>query len=171
MDPELLTWIFLGGGLLLMVLELMLPSGVSFFLGISAVLVAALRFLGLELGPAASVFLWLVISSALVLTLRPFLMRHFGGESSQKLADEDVEAMDREVEVVEQVGGLGHEGRIRFRGATWSARTLEGRLPAGAKARILYRDNLTWIVEPAAGFLAEPVSDDRRFGKGEREKG
>lgn len=164
MDPELLTWIFLGGGVLLMILEAMLPGGVAFFLGVGGVLVAALRALGLAMGPAMSVFVWLVLSTALVLTLRPILVKYFGGESSVKITDEDFEAMDKEVEVVEPVTPDSNEGRIRFRGATWRARSLEGKLPAGSRARIVYRENLTWIVEPAAGYLEEPLENGEREG-------
>ena len=155
MDAEWWTWIFLGGGLLLMVLETMIPGGVAFFLGLSGVLLAALRVLGLVVDPMLSVGLWLALSAGLVLTLRPVLMRYFGGASSFKLANEDFEAMDKIVQVVEPVGELGEEGRIRFRGATWAARSLEGQLPAGAEARILYRDNLTWVVEPTGDLLGE----------------
>lgn len=157
MDSELLTWIFFGGGLLLVFLEAALPGGVSFFLGVGGVFVAALRALGLLTDPAWSLFAWLVISAGLVVALRDVLVKHFGGEYSVKLADEDFEAMDQEVEVLEDVYPDNDEGRIRFRGAEWSARTLEGKLPAGTKATIKYRDNLTWIVEPASGYVAEPL--------------
>jgi hypothetical protein len=67
--------------------------------------------------------------------------------------------MGQTVTVVEPVDDES-AGRIRFRGATWDARTTEGRLPKGAEARILYRDNLTWIVEPVDhAALDEEFSD------------
>lgn len=160
MDPQVITWLFLGGGLLLIVLETVLPAGVSFFLGLGGVLVGALRGLGVVTDPAVSVILWLVLSAALVFALRDLMVSYFGGESSVKMADEDFEAMDQVVEVVEPVTPLNSEGRIRFRGATWQARSVEGRLPEGTKARIKYRDNLTWIVEPATGYIAEPLQED-----------
>jgi hypothetical protein len=75
-------------------------------------------------------------------------MRFVRGETSLSLTDEDAEAMGETVMVVEQVGEE-EPGRIRYRGATWEARAVEGTLPKGAEAALLYRDNLTWIVEAA----------------------
>lgn len=155
MDATTLTWLFLAGGLLLMVLEAALPGGVAFFLGVGGLIIGALRVVGVLSDPITSVFLWLLVSTGFVLALRPLLMRHFGGRSSTRLADEDYEAMDRVVDVVEPVTDHDDSGRIRFRGANWAARSREGRLPAGSKAQIKYRDNLTWIVEPAPGYVPE----------------
>lgn len=148
MDSELLTWIFLGGGLALMILETLIPGGVSFFLGLSGILIGALRFFGIMLDPSTSIMAWLGISIGLILIFRPLLMKYWGGESSVKLADEDFEAMDQIVEVVEPVNDLDNSGRIRFHGISWQARTLKGELKPGQKAKIKYRDNVTWIVEP-----------------------
>lgn len=147
MDPELITWIFFLGGLLLMLLETILPGGVAFFLGAGGLVIAALRVLGLLLDPVTAVLTWVFLSTALTIALRPIAMRYFGGEVSMQITDEDAEAMGQTVLVIEKVGEET-PGRIRFRGAEWDARTLEGRLPKGAEARILYRENLTWIVEP-----------------------
>ena len=159
--PETLTWVFLVGGGLLMLLETIVPGGVLFFLGLSGCLVAALRFLEVLTDPVASVFVWLVASLVLVVAGAPFLRKYFGGSSSYKLADEDYEAMDQVVTVLEDVTEEGLEGRIRFRGASWRARTLEGSIPAGAHARIVYRDNLTWIVEPAGPPELDLPGDER----------
>lgn len=148
MDSELLTWIFLGGGLALMILETLIPGGVSFFLGLSGILIGALRFFGFLVEPSTAIMAWLGISIGLILVFRPLLMKYWGGESSVKLADEDFEAMDQIVEVVEPVNDLDNSGRIRFQGISWQARTLKGELQPGQKAKIKYRDNVTWIVEP-----------------------
>lgn len=148
MDGETLTWIFLIGGILLMLLETFVPGGVSFFLGVSGVLVGALRLLGILADPGSSVLAWLLSSIALILLMRPLVMKYWGGESYFKLADEDYEAIDEIVEVIEPVNSMDNSGRIRYQGISWQARTLEGKLPEGSKARIKYRDNVTWIVEP-----------------------
>lgn len=147
MDAELLTWAFLLGGVLLMILETVLPGGVAFFLGVGGLLTAGLRLLGLVSDPVVSVLVWMFVSTGLTIALRPLAVRYLGGDFSLAMTDEDAEAMGQTVTVVEPVDAES-KGRIRFRGATWDARTTEGRLPKGAEARILYRDNLTWIVEP-----------------------
>ena len=147
MDAEILTWIFLGGGLFLTLLETFIPGGISFFLGVSGMLVGALRFFGLLLNPGLSVALWLVMSVILVMAFRPLLKKYWGGESTFKLADEDFEAMDQVVEVTEPINSIDNSGRIRYQGISWQARSDRGEIEAGTKAKIKYRDNLTWVVE------------------------
>ena len=159
MDPSLITWIFFVGGMLLMLLETILPGGVAFFLGAGGLVIAALRALGLLVDPVTAVLVWVFLSTALTIALRPIAMRYFGGDISMKMTDEDAEAMGQTVKVIEAVGEE-RPGRIRFRGAEWDARTTEGRLPKGAEARILYRDNLTWIIEPIDYAQLEHDADD-----------
>ena len=148
MDSELITWLFLGGGILLMLIETVVPGGVSFFLGVSGVLVGALRFLGLLSEPTSAILAWLFTSIALIVLMRPLMKKYFGGETSFKLADEDFEAIDEVVEVTEPINEFDNSGRIRYQGISWQARSLEGKLEKGQKARIRYRDNVTWVVEP-----------------------
>lgn len=148
MDGELLTWVFLAGGVVLMILEMLLPGGVSFFLGLGGLFVGLLRYFGIMTSTESSVITWLVSSIGLLVLIRPLLIKYWGGDSFFKLPDEDFEAMDQIVEVVEPVNSEDNSGRIHFQGISWQARTLEGQLPKGAKARIKYRDNVTWIVEP-----------------------
>ncbi len=148
LDPTLLTWTFVVGGALLMLIEAVVPGGIAFFLGLGGVVVGGLRALGLLVDPLSSIVTWVFLSTGLTIALRPLMLRFVQGDVSLAMTDEDAEAMGETVTVVEAVGPES-PGRIRFRGATWDARTLEGRLPDGAEAQLLYRDNLTWVVEPA----------------------
>lgn len=148
MDDDTLTWIFLTAGTILMILEFMLPGGLAFFLGFSAVMVGMLRWLGILADPGVSVMTWLFLSVGLTVAIRPFIKKYFIGESTFKTADEDVEAAGQIVEVIEQVSSENDYGRIRYNGITWQARALDGVIPAGTKARISYRESTTWIVEP-----------------------
>lgn len=148
MDGETLTSIFFFGGIVLMIIETFVPGGVSFFLGLSGVVVGFLRWLGVLADPVTSIITWLFSSVALILAMRPLLKKYWGGESSYKLANEDVEAMDQIVDVIEPINAEDNSGRVRFQGISWQAKTLEGKIPAGSKAKIRYRDNVTWIVEP-----------------------
>lgn len=153
MDGETITLVFLVGGILLMLLETVVPGGVSFFLGLSGLIVAGLRWFGILADPAVSVLIWLFSSIGLILLMRPLIKKYWGGETSWKPADEDLEAMDQLVEVTQPVNALDNSGRIRFQGSVWQARTMEGEIEAGQKAVIKYRDNVTWIVEPADDYL------------------
>jgi len=146
LDPTFLTWIFLVGGLLLLFFEVVVPGGVALFLGLGGVVVAALRFIGLLTDPLTAVVAWALLSAGLTVALRPVALRYFGGDSITGITDENAETMGQTVTVIEPVSA-DKPGRVRFRGAAWDARTLEGKLPEGAEARIVYRDNLTWVVE------------------------
>ena len=159
MDNEMLTWIFFIGGILLMLLESLLPSGFALVLGFSGILVGLLRFLGLLFDPTTATLAWFLTSMVLTVGALPFIKKYFGGESTFKVADEDYEAMDQIVDVVEDINDNNNEGRIRYQGISWQARTIDGDVPAGSQVRIKYRDNTTWIVEPIN--LVKPTSTVR----------
>jgi inner membrane protein len=72
-------------------------------------------------------------------------------ERGYELEDEDVDAYGHIVEVIEPVSPDDHKGRIAFRGSTWTATSATEPIPAGARARVVYRDNITWVVEPYDG--------------------
>jgi membrane protein implicated in regulation of membrane protease activity len=147
MEGDLLTWIFMIGGVLLIFLEAIVPGGVAFLLGLSGLGVGAIRYFGFLDDPLTAVVVWLLSSTVMTIAIRPFINKYFKGESSTKFADEDYEAMDQVVEVIEPVTDLNNSGRIRFQGISWQARSVEGEIPAGSQVRIKYRDNTTWIVE------------------------
>jgi membrane protein implicated in regulation of membrane protease activity len=144
---ETITWIWLIAGILLIATELFLPGLVVCFLGAAAIIVAILRWFGLIPGLMESFTVWFVTSIVLLLGLRHFLLKWIPSESSYDLTDEDVIAVGSIVDVVETVSDSGKQGRIRFAGTTWPAITRQGTLLAGQKARLLYRDNLVWVVE------------------------
>jgi membrane protein implicated in regulation of membrane protease activity len=83
----------------------------------------------------------------LTIAIRPFIKKYLKPESSFKYADEDYEAMDQIVDVIEDIDEDSNSGRIRLDGISWRAKSLEGNIKAGEKARIQYRENTTWIVE------------------------
>jgi len=147
-DPTLITWAFAVGGLLFMLLETVLPGGVAGFLGLGGLVIAGLRAVGILMDPWTAIITWIFLSVGFTIALRPIAMRYVQGEISLDLTDEDAEAMGQTVTVVSEIGA-DEPGRIRFRGAEWDARAVEGQLPEGAEAKLLYRDNLTWFVKPA----------------------
>lgn len=154
MDGNMLTWIFLVGGVILMILEAVLPSGLSLILGFSGLLIGLIRLMGFLNDPTTATLAWVITSVVLTIGALPFIKKYFGGESSYKFADEDYEAMDQIVDVVEPINDENNEGRIRYQGISWQARTLEGEVPAGSQVRIKYRDNTTWVVEPVESIDA-----------------
>lgn len=175
LDPSLLTWAFVVGGVALMLIETVVPGGIAFFLGVGGVVVGGLRALGLLADPMTAAVTWIFLSTGFTIALRPLILRFTQGDTSLAMTDEDAEAMGETVTVVDAVGP-DEPGRIRYRGATWDARTPEGRLPEGAEARLLYRDNLTWIVEAADhddldAELSEAIGTDLSASDADRTRG
>ena len=142
------TWIWLVSGLALMAFELVAPGLVVIFMGMSAVLVAGLQWIGILESLPASLATWMGLSVALVAVLRRVIARYIPAEVRRDHGDDELLALGKEVEVITDCTSGNQEGRIRFQGTSWPARTIEGAVPAGKRARLLYRDNLSWIVEP-----------------------
>lgn len=152
-DPWTLA--FLVGGVLLIGSEFIAPSLFTIFLGVAALLTAALRGVGLVDSVPISFLLWSVISLGLVVPFRPLAQRFMpGGKAEVKKDRTDVEhdrdAMGEVVDVVEDVAEDHDNGRIRFQGTTWNARMTNGSLKKGEKAQLVYREGSIWVVEAVA---------------------
>lgn len=157
---------FLVLGLVLMVLEVVVPGLVVVFLGLAALLVAGAAWTGLVGGWTTAFTLWFVSSLVMVLGVRSAFTRFLPGTSVKQLTDEDLDAFGEEVDVVEMVT-MNPGGRIRFRGSTWAAQTLQEELPAGSRAKVVARDNLVWIVEPLDGWSAIDARSGQRHSADE----
>ena len=143
-----------------MLLELALPGGVAFFLGISGLGIGVLRLFGLLGDPVWAITAWLLTSIGLTIAIRPFIKKYFKSETFTKIADEDFEAMDQIAVVVTDLNEEDNSGRIRFNGATWNARSMKGRIQAGREVSIRYRENTTWVVEATDSY--EPMNQSTK---------
>ncbi|MBN1945372.1 MAG: NfeD family protein [Bradymonadales bacterium] len=155
----MLKWIWLAAGILLTASELALPGMVVIFLGISALLVAGVVWSGLIDSAAWSVVCWMGLSILLVLALRKAVMKWLPPEERHDDSDEELDAYGQTALVIEECHEEDTQGRIRFRGTTWPASTTAGTIAAGQTARLLYRDDLAWIVEPLQEL--DPTDPDR----------
>lgn len=142
------VWFWLILGAVLLAAELVVPGMVLVFLGLGAWLVAAGVLAGLIVNPLTAFTIWFVTSLALILVLRRFAQRLFPADTSHKEVDEDSEFEDQVVAVVKDIASTHSDGRISLQGTTWAARALDEPVPAGGKARLLYRESLVWIVAP-----------------------
>ncbi|MEE8433273.1 MAG: NfeD family protein [bacterium] len=127
--------------------ELLIPGGVISFLGLAGILVGLGRYFGLLEGWMTQFTAWFVLSLVLLIGLRGLFMRLMPGSTTYGSIDEDAAMLGMEVEVVETVHPDNADGRIRHQGTTWAATSMEGTIPAGAKARIAYRESTTWVIE------------------------
>jgi inner membrane protein len=75
----------------------------------------------------------------------------FSGEQGYELEDEDLDAFGTIVEVTDSIHPDHTKGRIRLRGSSWYATSVSEPIEAGARARVVYRDNLVWVVDPYDG--------------------
>lgn len=145
---DAITIVFLVGGLLLIASELVHLSLVPVFFGTSALITAGLHALGILDTWSGSLLAWALTSVALTVPLRPLARRLLpGAKAVFDPSDEDKDAMGAIVEVVEAVDDETTQGRIRHQGTTWSARAVEGLIPRGARAKLVYRDKLSWVIE------------------------
>lgn len=136
------------GGVVLMLLEFILPGGIVFFLGLGATLVSVLLYFGLIEGWLPAFTTWFIGSLALLFGLRGVVHKLVPAQVDRGKTNEDLDAYNQVVEVSERIPADGI-GRIHFRGSTWTARNYHGDqdLPAGTCVRIVLRENLVWLVE------------------------
>lgn len=147
MSSDLSFNIWLGFGLFCIVSEFLLPGLVMVFVGLGSLSVA----LGMHFGHLNNITHQLIAffaSSIIFLIPLRLLVLHFVPTSSRKEnIDEDEQAVGTIVEVIEDILP-GKLGRINHSESTWQAKT-EGEITIlkGEKAKIIGRDNITWIVQ------------------------
>jgi membrane protein implicated in regulation of membrane protease activity len=147
MDLLLNVWFWIILAAVFIVAELVIPGGIIIFLGIAGLIVAISMKLGFVASWANALTLWFISSLVLVILLRGIAQKLVGGDSSVANVDEDVDALGEIVAVVETIGPGEAKGRVVFRDIRWNAVSDGSEIPAGEKAQIVYRDNITLVVE------------------------
>lgn len=142
------TIVFLVAGVLLIASEAVHMALVPIFFGVAALIVAGLRGVGLLESIPMSLLVWSIMSVALTIPLRPIARRLIRGQAKYDRSDAVKDALGQVVEVVEDIAEDNDNGRIRFQGTTWAARSMEGKLAKGARAKLFAKDKLVWVVEP-----------------------
>ena len=139
--------LWLGSGIFLMAIEFLVPGLVLVFVGLGALTVA----LGMHLGYIDEIvqqFITFFISSIIyLLTLRFLVLRFVPSVTRKENIDEDEEVIGSIVELVADINS-GEFGRVEHSGSSWQAR-VEGdqTILKGEQAKIIGRDNITWIVQ------------------------
>ncbi len=136
---------------ILMIAEFIIPGGIIFFLGAACLIVAGALALGLVSTWVNTMTLFFVSSLALIISLRSFFTRFAGGDFTRANTEEILDDLDEVVEVVETIGPGDTVGRIRYRGTSWRALGDGSTIKQGSMARIVARDNTTYIVEAETG--------------------
>jgi membrane protein implicated in regulation of membrane protease activity len=147
MTTQQIAFVFIIAGVVLMILELMIPGLVTIFFGISAVMIGLLYWLGFFYNIAYAIFLWFILSLVLILAFRKIALKFFPSDSKYQLVEDDVDAIGAIVDVLQTIDEKSSNGRISYNGTSWPATSNGGVIEKGKKAKLLYRDNISWIVE------------------------
>jgi membrane protein implicated in regulation of membrane protease activity len=145
MNGLLLTWFWVGIGLALCILELVIPTAfVELVMGLSALVIAVLSLFVPAFG--IQVFLWLILALIGVFGVRRFLPYR----PSRVL---------RSAEEARTLTAIapGGKGRVEYEGNPWSARCADETqmIAAGTKVIVLEREGTTLIVMPESIFRIE----------------
>ena len=137
--------IWMSIGVVMILLEFILPGGIIVFLGIAAMAVGLGVYMGWITSLTSALLTWFISSIFLMLFLRSIFIKYFEGDSTIQNVDEDVDLMGTLVEIVEEV--LPHkEGRVKLRDSTWVARSDE-ELKEGSNAVVSGRDGNILIIK------------------------
>jgi membrane protein implicated in regulation of membrane protease activity len=137
-------WMWLAGGLVLLVVELATPSGffVMFF-GLGALTVGVLTRFGLAGDPGTQWLIFTVLSIVYLLVARGRLQARFRQQRAE------VDSLVGEVAVPRERIPPGAIGRVDLRGTLWSARNeAPVALEPGQRSRVTRVDGLLVFVQP-----------------------
>lgn len=147
-DPITVALVLSGLGVLLTLAELLVPGGFALVLGIGALVTGGLSAAGLFDTLVGAALTWALLTVVGFFGVMRVLSRKFGGGPKREDLDEDKNAYDQVVEVVQRVEAGSTDGRIHYRGSSWPATSTEGAIPEGSRVRIVARDGMAWVVEP-----------------------
>jgi membrane protein implicated in regulation of membrane protease activity len=134
-------------GLVLLLMEFVMPGLIVFFFGLGAWVVAAVC-LFTDISINAQLIIFIVSSIVLLLVLRSWLKGVFFGhvKSKQELTEDMKEYVGEKVAVTEKIGP-NLRGKVEFHGTNWEAEADE-EIAKGTVVEIIDKDNLTLKVRP-----------------------
>jgi membrane protein implicated in regulation of membrane protease activity len=140
LQPEVIWFIL---GLILILLEFLIPGVITVFFGIGAWVTAFICLL-LPIGPAFQLFIFLVVSVLSLVLLRKWLKGYFDNKSSETgtLRNEFI----GEKAIVREIITPTKMGKVEFHGSNWEAEAYEEIQP-GTVVEILDKKNITLIVK------------------------
>jgi inner membrane protein len=142
--PEIVWFII---GLVLFLLELVLPGFVIFFFGVGA-WITALLCLVTEPGVNLQVVVFAVTSVLSLLIFRKMIQKRFFYVREDRSAAVEDEFTGKEARVISDFGA-DKRGKVDFKGTTWKAETeSDSEIKAGQIVIILEKENFKLKVEP-----------------------
>jgi membrane protein implicated in regulation of membrane protease activity len=140
--PELLWFIL---GLLLFLLELVIPGFFIFFFGLGAWVTALVCLIG-EPGTNLQIVIFAVVSILSLVALRKIIQKKFFYSKGKESEEVEDEFTGREAIAI---GEFGPEiiGKVEFKGTTWKAES-NSPIKSGERVIIIEKENFKLKVEP-----------------------
>ncbi len=155
------NYIWLGIGIFLSLIELLIPGVFVVFFGIGAISVGII----LSIFPIpfiAQILIWLVISVGGILLGAKFLHRLFPAQATKDPSNYKIYE-NKITLVIKDIKPNKKHGRIQFQGTEWDASSNEEIL-VGEYAKILHRDNISFSVTKASSEEVENfLASKRKF--------
>lgn len=146
LKPELIWFLV---GLVLLIMEFMLPGLIIFFFGVGAWIVAIVCLLSTHVqGSINTQLIIFIVSSVMsLLILRKWVKGVFLGHSGAKqdLREDLKEFVGERAVVIEAITPKAG-GKVEFHGTNWEAQA-DGDIAAGAVVEIIGKDNITLKVK------------------------
>lgn len=144
LKPEI-VWFLIG--LLLLVLEFIIPGLIISFFGVGAIIVALICILA-DISVNAQLLIFIVSSVLMLLLLRKWFTNLFMGWSKSKQApDRDVDDFIGHRALVIKPIEQNLKGKVEFKGTRWDA-VSDQSIPEGAPVQIISKDSITLNVKP-----------------------
>jgi membrane protein implicated in regulation of membrane protease activity len=143
LKPEII-WILVG--LLLLIMEFMLPGLIIAFFGVGAIIVAIVCLIT-DISVEAQLIMFIVSSVLSLLCLRSWLKGIFIGhvKGRQDMTEDLKEFIGERAVVVEKISPKAG-GRVELHGTNWTAEA-DAEIPEGTAVEVIGKDNLTLRVK------------------------
>lgn len=140
--PELF-WFFIG--LVLFLLELVIPGFFIFFFGLGAWVTALVCLIG-EPGTNLQMLIFAIVSVLSLIGLRKMIKNKLFYSKGNESSEVEDEFTGKEG-IATSDFGPGKNGKVEFRGTTWSAES-QIEIKKGQTVHIIDKKNITLLVEP-----------------------
>ena len=140
--PELMWFIL---GLILFLLELVIPGFFIFFFGLGAWVTALVCLIG-EPGTNLQIIIFAVVSVLALVALRRIIQKKFFYSKQKDSDDVEDEFTGREAVALADFG-TDHTGKVEFKGTTWKAES-SSEIKKGQIVIINKKESFKLVVEP-----------------------
>ncbi|HRP70902.1 MAG TPA: NfeD family protein [Turneriella sp.] len=137
-------WLIAGSALVL--LEFFIPGLVVIFLGLGALATSGMLYLGYIRDPYLTVVFFTLTSIFMLATIRRVVKKFYPSDSEKVESDEDKILIGQEAITISTISPDNFEGRVKYSGTTWPAKSKEGDIAEATLVEIVGRENINFIV-------------------------